>query len=225
MDYSASINESEDPAASPWGSSPVQSPQHSRTGFAPIPGENGSSPFPYSPPPGILEASGDADGFQRSDTANTESGTEGGDLDQSATLASSTTEFAGESHPHASQPPQQVGESQPRAPGSNRQAEQAQQIPPAQQRPQFKLQAKITGLERTGKKDPVLRFDVHVGIVCSATWPHVACLLLTVIRQTSRRSEPRSIEMSDASTPSLSSSDSISYRPIPKLSFLLSRLQ
>ncbi|KAH0600422.1 hypothetical protein MHUMG1_01418 [Metarhizium humberi] len=164
MDYSASINESEDPAASPWGSSPVQSPQHPRTGFAPIPGENGSSPFPYSPPPGILEASGDADGFQRSDTANTESGTEGGDLDQSATLASSTTEFAGESHPHASQPPQQVGESQPRAPGSNRQAEQAQQIPPSQQRPQFKLQAKITGLERTGKKDPVLRFDVHTNL-------------------------------------------------------------
>jgi hypothetical protein len=24
------------------------------------------------------------------------------------------------------------------------------------------LQAKITGLERTGRKDPILRFDVHV---------------------------------------------------------------
>jgi hypothetical protein len=37
--------------------------------------------------------------------------------------------------------------------------------PPQQQRqhvPQYKLQAKITGLERTGKKDPILRFDVHV---------------------------------------------------------------
>ena len=28
--------------------------------------------------------------------------------------------------------------------------------------PQYKLQAKITGLERTGRKDPILRFDVHV---------------------------------------------------------------
>ena len=28
--------------------------------------------------------------------------------------------------------------------------------------PQYKLQAKITALERTGRKDPVLRFDVHV---------------------------------------------------------------
>ncbi|OAX84084.1 hypothetical protein ACJ72_01542 [Emergomyces africanus] len=30
--------------------------------------------------------------------------------------------------------------------------------------PQYKLQAKITGLERTGKKDPILRFDVHTNI-------------------------------------------------------------
>ena len=28
--------------------------------------------------------------------------------------------------------------------------------------PQYKLRAKITSLERTGRKDPVLRFDVHV---------------------------------------------------------------
>ena len=28
--------------------------------------------------------------------------------------------------------------------------------------PQYKLQAKITSLERTGRKDPILRFDVHV---------------------------------------------------------------
>ena len=28
--------------------------------------------------------------------------------------------------------------------------------------PQGKLTAKITGLERTGRKDPILRFDVHV---------------------------------------------------------------
>ena len=30
------------------------------------------------------------------------------------------------------------------------------------QRPNYKLQAKITGLERNGRKDPILRFDVHV---------------------------------------------------------------
>jgi len=32
-----------------------------------------------------------------------------------------------------------------------------------QRPPQYKLQAKVTGLERTGKKDPAIRFDVHVG--------------------------------------------------------------
>ena len=31
-----------------------------------------------------------------------------------------------------------------------------------QRPPQYRLQAKITGLERTGKKDPAIRFDVHV---------------------------------------------------------------
>ncbi|KAL4753342.1 hypothetical protein BDW72DRAFT_191258 [Aspergillus terricola var. indicus] len=30
--------------------------------------------------------------------------------------------------------------------------------------PVYKIQAKITGLERTGKKDPILRFDVHTNI-------------------------------------------------------------
>ncbi len=38
-------------------------------------------------------------------------------------------------------------------------------VPPQHQQrhmPQYKLQAKITGLERVGKKDPILRFDVYV---------------------------------------------------------------
>ncbi|GIZ45421.1 hypothetical protein CKM354_000858800 [Cercospora kikuchii] len=39
--------------------------------------------------------------------------------------------------------------------------------PPQQQRqhvPQYKLQAKITGLERSDKKDPILRFDVYTNL-------------------------------------------------------------
>lgn len=51
------------------------------------------------------------------------------------------------------------------------QSQQPQQKPGAaryqaarqhRQPPQYKLQAKITALERTGRKDPVLRFDVYV---------------------------------------------------------------
>jgi hypothetical protein len=37
-----------------------------------------------------------------------------------------------------------------------------QQPQQRQHMPQYKLQAKITGLERTGKKDLILRFDVYV---------------------------------------------------------------
>lgn len=36
--------------------------------------------------------------------------------------------------------------------------------PQRQNLPQYKLQAKITSLERTGRKDPVLKFDVHVSL-------------------------------------------------------------
>lgn len=59
------------------------------------------------------------------------------------------------------QPQQQGQQQQQRAGGPNR---YRGTIRPAQRQnlPQYKLQAKITALERTGRKDPVLRFDVHV---------------------------------------------------------------
>ena len=44
-----------------------------------------------------------------------------------------------------------------RGPGRYHQGARAGQRPP-----HYKLQAKVTGLERTGKKDPAIRFDVHV---------------------------------------------------------------
>lgn len=54
-----------------------------------------------------------------------------------------------------------------RAPGEeNRRPQSARYhgVPPQQRQhvPQYKLQAKITGMERSGKKDPILKFDVHV---------------------------------------------------------------
>ncbi|KAK4225090.1 putative vacuolar protein sorting-associated protein 17 [Podospora fimiseda] len=44
------------------------------------------------------------------------------------------------------------------------QSRQQQRQPRRPQAPQFRLQAKITGLERTGRKDPILRFDVHTNL-------------------------------------------------------------
>ena len=66
----------------------------------------------------------------------------------------------------AQQAPQQ--EQQPvRTPGEeNRRPQSARYhgVPPQQRQhvPQYKLQAKITGMERSGKKDPILKFDVYV---------------------------------------------------------------
>ncbi|KAL2158616.1 hypothetical protein VTH06DRAFT_4098 [Thermothelomyces fergusii] len=60
------------------------------------------------------------------------------------------------------QPPKTTGsidEAEER-PQQQQQQQQPQKPPP----PQFKLQAKITGLERTGRKDPILRFDVHTNL-------------------------------------------------------------
>lgn len=56
---------------------------------------------------------------------------------------------------------------QQRAPGEEQRRPQSARyhgLPPQQRQhvPQYKLQAKITGLERSGKKDPILKFDVYV---------------------------------------------------------------
>ena len=70
-----------------------------------------------------------------------------------------------------------------RAPGEESRRPQSARyhgVPPQQQRqhvPQYKLQAKITGLERSGKKDPILKFDVYV---CLTTPNEHHVLMLTV---------------------------------------------
>lgn len=75
--------------------------------------------------------------------------------------------------------------------------------PQQQQRqhiPQYKLQMKITGLERTGKKDPILKFDVHVRFFCARDIPH--SFTLTTIRPIYPNSEPLSSVTFDERTPS-----------------------
>ncbi|KAK3390328.1 hypothetical protein B0H63DRAFT_111629 [Podospora didyma] len=69
-------------------------------------------------------------------------------------------------------PPQQQQSAKPTgageyAPQAQQQAQQQQQQQQQSRRPpqpHFKLQAKITGLERTGRKDPILKFDVHTNL-------------------------------------------------------------
>ena len=77
-----------------------------------------------------------------------------------------------QSPPLNQQPPQ----SQPQQQSPQPQNQQARSAPnryhgganrnvQRQNIPQYKLQAKVTSLERTGRKDPVLRFDVHVSLM------------------------------------------------------------
>lgn len=73
--------------------------------------------------------------------------------------------------------------------------------PPA---PVYKIQGKITGLERTGKKDPVLRFDVHVSeLFDQAGWTQKTADTTTMsrCRPTFQSSVQPSTVMSAARTP------------------------
>ncbi|KAI7165004.1 hypothetical protein KC343_g14716, partial [Hortaea werneckii] len=54
--------------------------------------------------------------------------------------------------------------SQPSQQGARSPQPQQQQPQHQQHMPQYKMQAKITGLERTGKKDSIFRFDVHTNL-------------------------------------------------------------
>lgn len=168
MDYSTSINDADNPAgASPWGSSPVASPQHARTSSFPTPSDISTSPTPYSTSnSGHTEYSQEdtmgSGGYHRSEgSAGTESVTE------SDGHRPDTADSVRNQPPpnQQEQTPVQQYQNQPHRTEPARYhpgARQAQHPPQSSQAPQYKLQAKITGLERTGRKDPILRFDVHV---------------------------------------------------------------
>lgn len=73
--------------------------------------------------------------------------------------------------------------------------------------PTYKIQGKITGLERTGKKDPILRFDIHVSRNrCAEIGRRVRAFVANVPRPISPNSGPRSTEMSVAPMANSSSS-------------------
>lgn len=164
MDYSQTIHDADDPAgASPWGNSPQASPSRSAAPFDPI--------MTGDPPPFRYQTSNvlsqehpihEPEGFARPSTATTTSGTEEGtegSKDSEPFMAE--TGVKPQAAPLGHQAPTDAQEQQPRGPGVQPGQEQS---PPKPTQPQLKLQAKITGLERTGKKDPILRFDVHTNI-------------------------------------------------------------
>ncbi|ROT40617.1 vacuolar protein sorting-associated protein Vps17 [Sodiomyces alkalinus F11] len=169
MDYSASMQDDNPVGASPWGNSPTSSPRHQRTGFGSVLGDEPPvSPFRNGLPQDQEGGFGSQDtSFRRPDTASTTSGTEPG-INESATTVSSgaqhhdaATPFGHDTQSGPETPQKAPDHESASAPGP--QGQQSQH-PSQPQKPQYRLVAKISGLERTGKKDPVLRFDVHTNI-------------------------------------------------------------
>lgn len=151
MDYSSAI--ANDAGGSPWASSP----QHDRSTFPQsnnhdVPASNTLSHQPPAP---------DGDDFRQDDQLPPQSNQYTSQQPQAQSYDNSNrSEPQRYHHARPQHPPQQPShQGQPQ----QYQQQQQQQQPPQQPRKQYKLQAKITALERTGRKDPVLRFDVYVG--------------------------------------------------------------
>lgn len=170
MDYSNVSNDMDQPGgSSPWAST---SPRVDRSTFSqasadssssPLPGqqpsphpqENGS-PTPNRFPPVSTDVSSRSAALSSADEENNSP-----DLSeqlQSAQLGD--PDYVGDHEPnlyHQQQAQQYAAQQQRQAAARYQSAQRAQRSIPA-----YKLHAKITALERTGKKDPILRFDVHV---------------------------------------------------------------
>lgn len=170
MDYSAISHQ--DPE-NPTGSSPWASPGPNQAAFS----ESNNSDIPPSPlPPQQQQSPYDA-AQDLSQAANAQPWSSGNDENpdtpdlagglQSATLGG-VSDSAVEQPPYATtqppppQQPQYAPQQQQQFQGPARYQTPARHND-KQPTPLYRIQAKITGLERTGKKDPILRFDVHVG--------------------------------------------------------------
>ena len=228
MDYSNVSNDLEQPGnSSPWAST---SPQVDRSTFSQAPSDNYSSPVPIrqqSPGP-QGNGSSIANKFPpvSTDLPSNSAALTPADDDSNSPDLSEQLQSAQLGDPDY------LGDHEP-SPYQQQQARQAQQYAAQQQRhsaaryqtgqrpqrpiPAYKLQAKITALERTGRKDPVLRFDVHVRHrLCS-----MGSLPLTIPRRISQSSVPHNSVTSGVRTRNLSSSPSILSLLILKHLFLL----
>ncbi|KAI0541255.1 hypothetical protein GGR58DRAFT_498330 [Xylaria digitata] len=164
MDYRSSMADDEHPAgASPWGSPPA-TPQRNVTSYNSISSSQSPTPYQYGGRDsgnGFAQEDSGIDAFRRPNTANSTASTTDYDPSEQSE-PSQQAGFSSEPEARPTAPQQQVppqGE-----PSNNGPSDVPGQQPRRPPGPQYKLQAKITGLERTGKKDPVLRFDVHTSI-------------------------------------------------------------
>lgn len=179
MDYSSTIADSENPAgASPWGSSPLNSPQRSSSSYMRDDLAAPSSPFGAHQTSFASPDLSSGRPFGQADSVGDASGT---DDDLRSPLAAEGVQGTPILSQDTSGSQQVQGQQQAL---TTEQATPSVQIPQTdtkhksqvQHPTSHKLHAKITGLERTGKKDPIIRFDVHVG------WNPLSILYLLTVQ-------------------------------------------
>lgn len=143
MDYSASAGFAG--GSSPWASSP----EASRQSFG-----DGNVSREELPPPAVSGLG--AEGIDRPGS--------GWEQEQQQQHWQSQTEqhTQPQHQEHQAEAQRHEAEQENRRPHSAARYHGAPPHQAQQRQPQYKLQAKITGLERTGKKDAIFRFDVHV---------------------------------------------------------------
>lgn len=151
MDYS-SIHENEDlqTGSSPWASSP----QHNRN-FG-----RSSTDEPPSPPPTALgpAASDSPDGQRRSGQPQLQDA-----RTSDVQAASSNIPYRDLQQQAAPNGQQRQHPQQQQTDGHQRHLQDPQQTQRQQRpKPNYTMSAKINGMERAGRKDPMFRFDVHV---------------------------------------------------------------
>ena len=208
MDYSAAI--ADDPAAaSPWGSS---SPRAQRVPFG---GATPDSPRT----PGGHGRDGSQSSLPGPALGNPQAQAQAHSNDGSFNEQEAQAPHTGDAQSHPAQAQQQQMPSQAQAQAQYSQAQHPQQQHPQQRSgaaryhnarqqrpvPQYKLQAKVTALERTGRKDPVLRFDIYVRTTRRPLLGHADLEHRPIYPD----SEPRSFATSAEHTRSLSSYKSI----------------
>ena len=176
MDYSTVSNDSEHLAgSSPWAQS---SPKANRTSFTPTTNEEvPASPIPQQPAFAPQDGSPVDPKYGQISTTlpNQNPNFQSPDDDimspdlserlQSAQIGDSDYDGVNPSYRHHTHQHHQQGQHD----GPQQQRSTAGRYPPhrvPRQVPAYKLQAKVTGLERTGRKDPVVKFDVYVCYRC-----------------------------------------------------------
>ena len=161
MDYSAVLPGEEHPGNSPWASSP----DHNRAAFEQPPG--GEIP-PTTLPESMYTSTGEASpAFESQQSPPPSPPSANGEHHQSQ---QATTDQPSEQRQQQQQQQQQQAPYDTQ-PTPTQQHSRSQRYhgqtgrPRSSQHPRYKLQAKVTGLERTAKKDPIIRFDVYVGFL------------------------------------------------------------